>query len=133
MSEPADSADQPQDNSDLPPGLSPNKQDPTESLGSPGTASASNRVPTAAAASNAVTSAADSVQNCGVSGPSTSQDTEKQLRNLRKKIRQADATAKKAAAGQHLTSEEQEKLKKLAIWYVHVFVCHYDSEVIYKS
>lgn len=47
------------------------------------------------------------------------QDTaglEKQLRNLRKKIRQAEATASKAAEGKQLTIEEQEKLHKLVLW-----------------
>lgn len=121
ISESANSADQPRNlvgKSDLPPGLSPNKSHPTESQGR---ASASTAAPSNAAASDAVTSAADSLQNSGASGPPTSQDTEKQLRNLRKKIRQADATAKKAAAGHNLTTEEEEKLKKLATWYVLIF------------
>ena len=102
----------------LPPGLSRSKQHATEPSGSLGKAAASNSASNSAAAGNAVTTAADTLMNSGASGPPASQDTEKQLRNLRKKIRQADATAKKAAAGQHLTSEEEEKLKKLATWYV---------------
>ena len=117
----AESADQPQNlvgQPDLPPGLSPNKSHPTELQGR---ASASSAAPSNAAASDAVASAADSLQNSGASGPPTSQDTEKQLRNLRKKIRQADATEKKAAAGHNLTAEEQEKLQKLATWYALIF------------
>ena len=48
--------------------------------------------------------------------PAAPQDVEKQLRNLRKKIRQAEATASKAAEGKQLTTEEQEKLHKLVLW-----------------
>ena len=47
--------------------------------------------------------------------PAAPQDIEKQLRNLRKKIRQAEATASKAG-GKQLTTEEQEKLHKLVLW-----------------
>ncbi|KAL3161444.1 Mago binding [Trebouxia sp. C0010 RCD-2024] len=121
ISESADRADQSQNlvgTSDLPPGLSPNKQHPTEPPGLPGRGSVSRAATSDAAASDAVTSAADTLQNSGAAGPPSSQDTEKQLRNLRKKIRQADATARKAAAGQPLTPEEEEKLRKLATWQV---------------
>lgn len=136
MSEPADGvarppgpADdrQPADTPDMPPGLSRSKQHPTDPSRSSGKAGASHHVPDAAAASNAVTSAADTLQNSGAAGPPAAQDTDKQLRNLRKKIRQADATARKAAAGQHLTPEEKEKLKKLAIWYGLQYARHSDS------
>ena len=48
--------------------------------------------------------------------PAASQDVEKQLRNLRKKIRQAEVTASKATEGKQLTSEEQDKLQKLVTW-----------------
>lgn len=44
------------------------------------------------------------------------QDAEKQLRNLRKKIRQAEATASKAKEGKQLSPEEQEKLQRLETW-----------------
>ncbi|EFN53138.1 hypothetical protein CHLNCDRAFT_137518 [Chlorella variabilis] len=41
---------------------------------------------------------------------------EKQIRNLKKKMRQAEALAEKQAAGQALTAEEGAKLGKLAGW-----------------
>lgn len=135
VSEPTDGADPPPglavnkqstNTPTLPPGLSRSKQHPTNS---PGRATAAKSAPDAAAASNAVTTKADTLLNYGASGPPTSQDTERQLRTLRKKIRQADATARKAATGQHLTLEEEEKLKKLAIWYVLECVCHPDNAV----
>lgn len=77
-----------------------------------------------------MTSTADTLM---ISGPPRAQDTEKQLRNLRKKIRQADATARKAAAGQQLTPEEEEKLKNLATWYVLEYVQHSDNPAAYKG
>ena len=136
VSEPTHGADQPPGlaidkqsagTPDMPPGLSRSKTHPAEPSGSPGKAAVANGAHDAAAASNAVTTAADTLLNSGAAGPPAAQDTEKQLRNLRKKIRQADATAKKAAAGEHLTSEEEEKLKKLAFWYALQCVGHSDS------
>ena len=59
-------------------------------------------------------SSAASQQHAAV--PAASQDVEKQLRNLRKKIRQAEVTASKATEGKQLTSEEQDKLQKLVTW-----------------
>lgn len=116
----------------LPPGLSQSQQSAAPSS-SAGRASASNKTPNTAATSNAVTSAADTLQNSGAAGPPAAQDTEKQLRNLRKKIRQADATAQKAAEGKQLTPEEQEKLHKLKIWYATAFcLCCYMIEVIIR-
>ena len=136
ISESADSADQPQSlvgNSDLPPGLGPHKQHPTEAVGLPGTAGVSHAAISNAAASDSITSAADTLQNSGAAGPPTSQDTEKQLRNLRKKIRQADAMASKAAAGHPLTPEEEEKLRKLASWYELIFAEYSDNSAAYAS
>lgn len=105
-----------------PPGLSGSKQQTADTPNTASTAnSSSSTAPGAAAAaaaeaSTAGPSAADVLQNSGAAAPPASQDTEKQLRNLRKKIRQADATAKKAAEGLKLTPEEQEKLQKLKGW-----------------
>lgn len=136
VSEPTDGADRPPglagdkksaDPPDMPPGLSRSNQHPTESSGSQDKAATANGAPGPAAARNTVTTAADTLLNSGAAGPPAAQDTEKQLRNLRKKIRQADATAQKAALGQHLTPEEEEKLKKLAIWYALECVGHADS------
>ena len=111
----------------MPPGLSRSQKHRTEPAASTGKAAAATSAPSGAAASNAVTSAADTLMNAGAAGPPRAQDTEKQLRNLRKKIRQADATARKAAAGQRLTPEEEEKLKNLATWYVFEYVLHHDN------
>lgn len=138
VSEPTDGAGRPPglagnkksaDIPDMPPGLSRSHQHPTESSGSQDKATAANGAPDAAAASNALTTAADTLLNSGAAGPPAAQDTEKQLRNLRKKIRQADKTAKKAATGQHLTPDEEDKLKKLAIWYVPKYPYQTDSAV----
>ena len=107
------------DTSDRPPGLGGDKQQSTKTRVASSKANGSSNADNAsahAAASNAVTSATDVSQNLGAAGPSVSQDTEKQLRNLRKKIKQADATAQKAAEGIKLTAEEQEKLQKLKGW-----------------
>lgn len=108
------------DTSDRPPGLVGDKQQSAKTRvasskanGSPDADNASAH----AAASNAVTSATDVLQNSGAAAaPTVSQDIEKQLRNLRKKIRQAEATAQKEAEGIKLTPEEQEKLQKLQGW-----------------
>lgn len=103
-----------------PPGLSGNKQHTADTPNNASTANSSSStapgVAAAAEASTAGPSAADVLQNSGAAAPPASQDTEKQLRNLRKKIRQADATAKKAAEGLKLTPEEEEKLQKLKGW-----------------
>lgn len=117
----------------VPPGLSRSQHHPAEPAASTGKAAAGNNAPSAAAASNAVTSAADTLMNAGAAGPPRGQDTEKQLRNLRKKIRQADATVKKAAAGQRLTPEEEEKLKNLAAWYVLEYVLQHDNAAACKG
>ena len=116
-----------------PPGLSQSQPHSAAPSSPAGRTSASNKTPTTAATSNAVTSAADTLQNSGAAGPPAAQDTEKQLRNLRKKIRQADATAQKAAEGKQLTPEEQEKLQKLKLWYATAFYCCYVAEVIRRS
>ena len=107
------------DTSDRPPGLGGHKQQSAEPGVASNKANGSSNADNAsahAAASNAVTSATDVLQNSGAAAPTVSQDIEKQLRNLRKKIRQADATAQKAAEGVKLTLEEQEKLQKLKGW-----------------
>lgn len=96
---------------DFPPGLIGNQQHSAQTAS---TANGSfNANGTSAATS---TSAADVLHNSGAAAPAAPQDVEKQLRNLRKKIRQADATAKKAAQGMQLTPEEEEKLEKLNVW-----------------
>lgn len=86
--------------SDVPPGFHDKSQAPAEP-------SSVARAATAAAQENG-------------SAPSASaaipQDVEKQLRNLRKKIRQAEGTVKKAKEGKQLSPEEQEKLRRLATW-----------------
>lgn len=108
------------DTSDRPPGLGGHKQQNAETGVASNKANGSSNADSTsahAAASDAVTSATDVLQNSGAAAPSVSQDTEKQLRNLRKKIRQADATAQKAAEGIKLTPEEQEKLQKLKGWH----------------
>ena len=89
---------------------------------------ATSNVRASAATSDAVTSAADVLQNSGGSVPVASQDTEKQLRNLRKKIRQAEVTAKKAAEGKQLTPEEDKKLTRLKEWCVNVFADCFDDQ-----
>ena len=102
-----------------PPGLSGNKKQTADTPTTASTANSSFSTAPGAAAADASTagpSAADVLQNSGAAAPPASQDTEKQLRNLRKKIRQADATAKKAAEGLKLTPEEQEKLQRLEGW-----------------
>jgi hypothetical protein len=107
------------DTSDRPPGLGGDKQQSAETGVASSKANGSSNSDSAsthAAASSAVTTATDVLQNAGAAAPTVSQDTEKQLRNLRKKIRQADATAQKAAEGIKLTLEEQEKLQKLKGW-----------------
>lgn len=106
--------------SDRPPGLGWDKQQPAEKRVASSKANGSSNADNASArapASNAVTSATDALQNSGAAAPTVSQDTEKQLRNLRKKIRQADAITQKAAEGIKLTPEEQEKLQKLKGWH----------------
>lgn len=113
----------------MPPGLSRSQQHPAEPAELTGKAAAANGAPSAPAAS----SAADTLMNAGADGPPRAQDTEKQLRNLRKKIRQAEATASKAAAGQRLTPEEEEKLKNLATWYAHEYVLHRDNAAACKG
>ncbi|DBA79697.1 TPA: hypothetical protein ACH3X1_008367 [Trebouxia sp. C0004] len=107
------------DTSDQPPGLGGDKQQLAETRVASSKANGSANADNAsahAAASNAVTSATDALQNSRAAGLTVSQDTEKQLRNLRKKIRQADATVQKAAEGIKLAPEEQEKLQKLKGW-----------------
>lgn len=99
---------------DFPPGLIGNQQHSAQTASTSSTANGSfNANGTSAATS---TSAADVLHNSGAAAPAAPQDVEKQLRNLRKKIRQADATAKKAAQGMQLTPEEEEKLEKLKVW-----------------
>ena len=112
----------PKGSSNPPPGLSQASQPPAARGSSAGRANAADNTSSSGAASDAATSAADVLQNSGASAPPASQDNEKQLRNLRKKIRQADATAQKAAEGKQLTPEEQEKLQKLKSWYA--LPCH---------
>lgn len=71
--------------------------------------------PTGSARENG-NAATPKIEQQQAAGPETPQDIEKQLRNLRKKIRQAESTGSKAAEGKQLTAEEQEKLHKLLTW-----------------
>lgn len=52
----------------------------------------------------------------GAAGVEEAPSVEKQIRNLKKKMRQAEALVEKRAGGAALSAEEEAKLGKLAVW-----------------
>jgi predicted RNA-binding protein with PIN domain len=49
-------------------------------------------------------------------GDVSAEDLQKRIRNLKKKIRQAEAIAEKKDSGKDLDPAEEDKLSKLQVW-----------------
>ncbi|KAL6761293.1 hypothetical protein V8C86DRAFT_2535180 [Haematococcus lacustris] len=86
---------------------------PTASKPAPNQPPAAKPPPPAAPLAEAPPSAAPTA---GPGADSGAQTADKQLRALRKKLRQAEGLAERASSGARLTTEEQDKVAKVAAW-----------------